>query len=294
MSKKEEINMPRNAVVTGGNSGVGLAVAEALGKKGYKVWIAGRNVEKGAAAVERLRPHCPAGITFLQLDVMLFSGIEQFVRALRPQLDGRLDALVHSMGVVNTERKVSADGLEEGWATQFLGRYLITEAFILELSNSDDGRVVFVSANAPKKPQLFEDDPSLEKNYSNMRAIKQNQSAAVLYEQMYAAEHPNGPAINGAVAGIVRDTGIARAQSGFAKAMGRVLYSLIGITPAQSAMNIVALASNPALKDISGYFFSKPQDLEKRQKLAYDKTHVESLHRLLERYESVRSKLLSV
>lgn len=124
------------------------------------------------------------------------------------------------------------------------------------------------------RPQLFEDDPSLEKNYSNMRAITQNQSAAVLYEQMYAAKHPSGPAINGAVAGIVRDTGITRAQSGFT--------------------NIVALASDPALKDISGYFFSKPQDLEKRQKLAYDKTHVESLRRLLERYEGVRNTLLSV
>ncbi len=105
--------MPRTAVVTGGNSGVGFAVAEALGKKGYKVWIVGRNTEKGMAAVARLRPNCPAGITFLQLDVMLFSSIEQFIRTIKPQLGGRLDALVHSMGTVGTKRKVSADGLEE-------------------------------------------------------------------------------------------------------------------------------------------------------------------------------------
>jgi len=127
-----------------------------------------------------------------------------------------------------------------------------------------------------------------------MRAITQNQSAGVLYEQMYAAEHPSGPAINGAVAGLVRDTGINRAQPGFARAIVGVMFNLFGITPAQSAANIVALASDPALKAISGYYFSKPQSLEKRHKLAYDETHVASLRRLLGRYAGVRNTLLSV
>ncbi|MEV4020949.1 hypothetical protein AB0J35_61790 [Nonomuraea angiospora] len=71
--------------------------------------------------------------------------------------------------VGNGKRVASADGPEEGWATQFLGRYLLTEAFTPELSNADDGRVVFVSAQAPKNPRLFEDDPSLEKNFTAMR-----------------------------------------------------------------------------------------------------------------------------
>ncbi len=292
MTEKEE--MLRTAVVTGGNSGIGLAVAEALGKKGYKVWIAGRSTDKGAAAVKRLKPYCAAGVEFIRLDVMLYSGVEQFIREIKPRLGGHLDALVHSMGIVGTKRRVSADGLEEGWATQFLGRYLITEALTPELSQSDDGRIVFISANAPKKPVLFENDPSLENNYSNMRAITQNQSACRLYEQMYASEHLSGPSIYSAVAGIVRDTGITREQPGIAKALGKVIYKLIGITPAQSAANIVALASDSSLRGTSGYFFSKPQNLEQRQKLAYDEKHIASLRRLLVRYEDIRNSLVSV
>ncbi|MEW2402363.1 SDR family NAD(P)-dependent oxidoreductase [Streptomyces sp. NPDC046862] len=289
----ERNEMPRTALVTGGSSGIGLAVAEALGKKGYRVWIAGRSAEKGAAAVARLRPHCSAGVEFLPLDVTLFAEIEQFVRVLKPQLGGRLDALVHSVGVVNVKRVVSADGLEEGWATQFLVRYLLTEAFTPELSNADDGRVVFVSAQAPKNPRLFEDDPSLEKNFTVMRAIGQNQSACVLYEQMYAAEHPNGPAINGATAGLVRNTGINRSLPGFVRVISRGLFSVLGITVEQSATNVVALAGDPALKGISGYYFSKPQNLEKRQKLDFDEEHVASLRRVLATYAAVRSALLT-
>jgi NAD(P)-dependent dehydrogenase (short-subunit alcohol dehydrogenase family) len=285
--------LQRTALVTGGSSGVGLAVAEALGKRGYKLWIAGRSSEKGAAAVARLRPHCPAGVEFLPLDVTLFAAIEQFVRALKPQLDGRLDTLVHSVGVVNVKRVVSADGLEEGWATQFLGRYLLTEAFTPELSNADDGRVVFVSARAPKKPHLYEDDPSLAKNFTFMRATRQNQSACVLYEQTYAAEHPNGPAINGATPGIVKNTGISRSLPSLIRVIGRGAFAILGTATERAATNLVALASDPALKGVSGFYFPQPQNIAIRQKLAYEQNQLESLHRVVDRYAEFRRTLLT-
>lgn len=291
MSEHKELQ--RTAVVTGGSSGIGLAVAQALGKKGYKLWISGRSSEKGAAAVAHLRPHCPAGVEFLPLDVTLFAGIEQFVRTLRPRLDGRLDALVHSVGVVNTKRVVSTDGLEESWATQFLGRYLITEALTPELSNADDGRVVFVSARVPNRPHLFEDDPSLGENFTFMRATRQNQSACALYEQMYAAEHPNGPTINGATPGIVKNTDINRSLPGPIRVISRGAFAVLGITVEQAATNLVALASDPALKGVSGCYFPQPQNVAKRQKLAYDAEQVESLRRVLANYAEIRSALLS-
>lgn len=200
---------------------------------------------------------------------------------------------MHTVGVVGRKRAVSADGLEESWATQFLGRYLLTEAFTPELSNADDGRVVFVSAQAPRNPRLFEDDPSLENNFTTMRAIKQNQSACVLYEQMFAAEHPNGPAINGVTAGLVKNTGINRTLPRFARAVFSGLFAVAGITTGQSAANVVALASDPALNGVSGYYFAKPQNLEKRQKLAYDDESVASLRRVLADYAAARSTLLT-
>lgn len=289
---RDDNGMTRTAVVTGGNSGIGFAVAEALGKKGYKIWIAGRNAEKGATAVTRLRPHCAAGVEFLPLDVTLFARIEQFLDALKPQLGGRLDALVHSTGVVNSKRVVSADGLEEGWATQFLGRYLLTEALTPELSKSDDGRVVFISAQLMGTPRLFEEDLTLEKNYATMRAIQQAQYACQLYLQMYAAEHPNGPAINGGLAGLVR-TGITRNQSGLLRVLLDAFTALAGISPERAAENFVALASDPAMKGVSGHFFPKPEHLEKRKKLAFGSDELLALRRVLAKYSETRRVLPS-
>lgn len=45
------------ALVTGGNSGVGLGMAEGLARAGADVCIRGRNPEKNAAAAQRLAQH---------------------------------------------------------------------------------------------------------------------------------------------------------------------------------------------------------------------------------------------
>ena len=45
----------RAALVTGGSSGIGLAIARALGEDGYGVTVAARRPEKLEAAAEELR-----------------------------------------------------------------------------------------------------------------------------------------------------------------------------------------------------------------------------------------------
>ncbi|MGW0962545.1 hypothetical protein ACWD4K_26870 [Streptomyces gelaticus] len=71
------------------------------------------------------------------------------------------------------------------------------------------------------------------------------------------------------------------------------LFPVFGITAEQSAANVVAFASDPTLKGVSGFYFSKPQSLEKRQKLAFDGEHVASLRRVLANHAAVRSALLT-
>jgi hypothetical protein len=78
--------------------------------------------------------------------------------------------------------------------------------------------------------------------------------------------------------------------------LGVVLNSitaLAGITPERAATNFVALATDPALKGVSGYYFSKPANLEKRKKLAFGPDELEALRRVLDKYSELRGGLLT-
>jgi NAD(P)-dependent dehydrogenase (short-subunit alcohol dehydrogenase family) len=87
----------RAALVTGGSSGIGLAIARALGDDGYGVTIAARRPEKLEAAADELRS---AGIDLHSAPANMTDeeAIVDVVAAHRERF-GRLDVLVNNAGV---------------------------------------------------------------------------------------------------------------------------------------------------------------------------------------------------
>jgi NAD(P)-dependent dehydrogenase (short-subunit alcohol dehydrogenase family) len=82
----------RSALVTGGSSGIGLAIAHMLREEGYELTLAARTPGKLAAAAEQL------GAASIVTDVSDEHDCEQAVAAHVAQFDG-LDVLVNSAGV---------------------------------------------------------------------------------------------------------------------------------------------------------------------------------------------------
>jgi NAD(P)-dependent dehydrogenase (short-subunit alcohol dehydrogenase family) len=87
----------RAALITGGSSGIGLAIARALGEDGYGVTVAARRPEKLEAAAEDLRS---AGIETHGVTVNVVNE-EEIVSlvASHEERFGRLDVLVNNAGV---------------------------------------------------------------------------------------------------------------------------------------------------------------------------------------------------
>ena len=87
----------RIAVVTGGNGGIGLGMAEGLAAAGATVVLAGRNATKGAAAARQIR-NAGGQAEFANVDVT----DEKSCRALMDgaaKQHGRLDILVNNAGI---------------------------------------------------------------------------------------------------------------------------------------------------------------------------------------------------
>jgi NAD(P)-dependent dehydrogenase (short-subunit alcohol dehydrogenase family) len=87
----------RAALITGGSSGIGLAIARALGEDGYGVTIAARRPEKLEAAADELRG---AGLEVNSIAANMTDeeAVAGIVRSHK-ETYGRLDVLVNNAGV---------------------------------------------------------------------------------------------------------------------------------------------------------------------------------------------------
>jgi NAD(P)-dependent dehydrogenase (short-subunit alcohol dehydrogenase family) len=82
----------KSAIVTGGTSGIGAAVAEAFVQQGARVVIAGRREEEGRAIEKRI------GARFIRADVSSEADVKAMV-GQTVEWFGRLDCLVNNAGI---------------------------------------------------------------------------------------------------------------------------------------------------------------------------------------------------
>jgi 2-deoxy-D-gluconate 3-dehydrogenase len=103
----------RVAVVTGGNGGIGLGMAQGLAQAGAAIVVAGRDAKKNAAAVEGLTAAGGKAIAVL-VDVRREASCRTMIEAAIERF-GRLDVLVNNAGT--NIRKQPHDYSFEEWST---------------------------------------------------------------------------------------------------------------------------------------------------------------------------------
>jgi NAD(P)-dependent dehydrogenase (short-subunit alcohol dehydrogenase family) len=143
----------RTALVTGGTSGLGLAMAAALAGAGLRVAVAGRSGERAAEAAGRL-----PGAFGVELDVRDEDSVKTAVEAAWSRLGG-IDLLVNNAGIgmrtVNpsfmTEPRgfwtVPPTGFRDVIATNLTGYFLVAREVTLRMLDAGGGRIVNVSMN---------------------------------------------------------------------------------------------------------------------------------------------------
>lgn len=171
----------RSAIVTG-TGGLGFEDALALARAGGEIILAGRNPEKGAAAIEKIRLEVPsATIRFEPLDLASLKSIAAFGERLRNQRDS-LDLLVNNAGVmVPPKREETADGFELQLGTNYLGHFALTGQLIPLLRKGRDARVVTLSSVAARNGAIDFDDLNAARRYRPMPVYSQSKLACLMF-----------------------------------------------------------------------------------------------------------------
>lgn len=142
----------RRAVVIGGSSGIGRAVAEVLLAAGARVVLTGRTPAKVRAAVAELqtRNGQPTGVMGMETDITQEAAVVEFFERATEALGG-VDVMVNSAGIypVVPFADVSVELWDQVHAVNTRGAFLcIREAVKKMLAGGRGGAIVHVSSLA--------------------------------------------------------------------------------------------------------------------------------------------------
>lgn len=137
-----------NYLITGANTGIGLALARALAlRKDGTVYLACRSREKGSAATAALRSETDnKDIQLLDLDLASLDSVRACATGYLA-LGEPLDVLINNAGVAGA-RGVTADGLESHFGINHLGHFLLTTLLLDGLASGPPARIVTVSSDS--------------------------------------------------------------------------------------------------------------------------------------------------
>ena len=133
-------------LVTGGNTGIGLATATALAARGGRVHLAARSRQKGEAAVAQVAAATGSDqVRFHQLDLADLAAVRQSARDYLA-LGEPLHVLINNAGVAR-QRGVTKDGFELLFGVNHLGHFAFTTA-LLDCLTASKARIVNVASDA--------------------------------------------------------------------------------------------------------------------------------------------------
>jgi len=171
----------RVALVTGGNSGLGLVEARELAKAGAHVVIACRDTAKGEAAAQDIRAAAPGSDPELEaLDLANLSSVREFARRFCARHES-LDLLILNAGVMAPPRRTTADGFELQFGTNHLGHFALAGLVLEKMEGLEDPRVVTVSSGAHKIGRINFDDLQGDRRYRRWGAYGQSKLANLLF-----------------------------------------------------------------------------------------------------------------
>lgn len=255
----------KTVVVTGANSGIGLETAVALARAGADTVIAARDADRGAAAVADARRRSGSE----RVELALFDlGDLASVRAGAAELLGRhdrIDVLVNNAGLVLSERRETADGLEATFAVNHLGPFLLTTLLLDRLRASAPSRVVNVASTAHNSARkgLDFDDLQSTKRYRGMQVYGASKLANILFTAELARRlEGSGVTANCCHPGTVATSYGRDGDTKGVLAFGLKLIKPFVLTPEQGAVTPVYLASSPEVANVSGRYFVKRRTRE--------------------------------
>ncbi|KFC23036.1 SDR family NAD(P)-dependent oxidoreductase [Chryseobacterium sp. FH1] len=249
----------KTAIVTGGNTGIGLETVKTLSKAGATVIVPARDIEKAKRNL--------AGIPNVELEALdlvnpysINTFAEKFLASERP-----LHLLINNAGIMWVPLRRDSRGFESQFSVNYLAHFQLTARLWTTLKKANDARIVNVSSGGHQFSDFnFEDPNFLNREYETLLGYGQSKTAVNLFSlelDNRAKEH--NVRSYALCPGAVGETELSREapidlfqKLGYVDAKGHLLPEVKASlkTIPQGSATTVWCATSPLLNDLGGVY----------------------------------------
>ncbi|XP_077278391.1 retinol dehydrogenase 13 isoform X1 [Temnothorax americanus] len=250
-------------IVTGANSGIGMAVTTELAKRKAKVIMACRDMEK--CEMERRSIVLDTKNKYVycrKCDLASQESIRKFVTQFKKEY-GKLHILINNAGVMRCPKSHTKDGIEMQLGVNYMGPFLLTNLLLDVLRASAPSRIVNLTSVAYRSAQINVKDLNWENDYDAGGAYAQSKLAIMLFTRELANRLKGTDVTANAVHPGIVDTNITRHMFVYTNFFSRfLLYPFAWPfikAPLQAAQTVLYAALDPSLTNVSGCYLANSE-----------------------------------
>lgn len=274
----------KTALITGANSGIGFETARVLSLHGCHVVLLCRDKVKGDNAANRILKDqiVSSPVNMIQCDLSSIESVhacaKQFIKQKWP-----LHILVCNAAVMGIPFRLTTEGIEETFATNHLGHFLLSNLLKDVMKESSPSRVVVVSSESHRFPSLYGDHFDL----TSLQQQSQNESAynaIVSYNQsklcniLFAFEFNRRFSKYGLHCNAVNPGALIHTRLQRNSVWYKTLFTLVRPftkSKEQGASTAIFCATSHELEGVGGFYFNhccgcQPSNIATNEKLALE------------------------
>jgi NAD(P)-dependent dehydrogenase (short-subunit alcohol dehydrogenase family) len=260
----------RTYIVTGGNSGIGKAIALGIARgKANRVVLISRSPQKGADALAEIREKSQNDTVELVVgDLGTIENCHKLASELLEQYP-KIHVLINNAAVWMFKRVINEDGLEMGFMVNHVAPFILSNLLLDRLKESAPARIVNVNMDIRSWGKVDLEKTPYGNDFSSFSSYVNSKLCNLLFTVIFDQRiQGSGVTINAVHPGVVRtNIGIHLGWWGRFYRVYRILLK----SPEKGAQGAVWLATSPELDGVNGKFFVSRKKQSEWPKSARDR-----------------------
>ena len=169
----------KNCIITGGTSGLGLALVKKFINNNYFIHIIARDEDKIKSLTNHFNQRNIKSFKFYKADLAERIDLENLIFEIK-KLEN-IDVLINNAGALFLKKEINSDGIEKTFAINYLSHFYLTLSLIDIIKRNKNSRLINVSSMVHKFANLNLDDINFEKNYNGYIAYFNSKLMNILF-----------------------------------------------------------------------------------------------------------------